>query len=70
MQGLCLSYAYSRPMSPFKVIRFSLKFSVGSISPLLVPLEGFSLYFGQMLISVRPCAEHESAMQTQVQGQN
>ena len=34
---------------------FSLEFRVRSIFPL--PLEGFSLKFGQMLISVRWCAE-------------
>ena len=33
---------------------FSLDFQVRSISPL--SLEGFSLNFGQMLISVRRCA--------------
>ena len=57
MQSPRLSYAYSMSMSQLKVVRFSLEFGCCSISPLNIPLEGFSLNFGQMLISMRPCAE-------------
>ena len=57
MKKLWLNYAYTRSRSQLKVITFSIEFDVGSISLLHVPLEGFSLNFGQMLISVIPCAE-------------
>ena len=41
--------------SQFKVTDLSLEFCVSSVSPL--PLGGFSLNFGQMVISVGQCAE-------------
>ena len=53
----CFRYAYLRPRKQSKVIRFSLKLSVSSISALHVPQEGFSLNFRQILISVRLSAE-------------
>ena len=52
-----LSYAGLKAVPQLKGIRFSLESGVDSESPLHVPRNGFSLSFGQILISVRPCAE-------------
>ena len=55
VQNSWLSHADSRSRSQMTVIGLSLDVRVHSIS--LLPLKGFSLNFGQILASVRWCAE-------------
>ena len=55
MQNSKLNHADTRSMSQFKVTGLSLEFRVRSVSP--IPVEGFSLNFGQMFTLVRRCEE-------------
>ena len=50
-----LNHADTRSRSQFKVTALSLGFRARSVSP--IPVERFSLNFGQMFILVRRCAE-------------
>ena len=50
-----LNHADTRSRSQFKVTGLSLEFHVRSVSP--IPVEGFSLNFGQMFTLVRQFAE-------------
>ena len=55
MQNSQLNQADTRSRSQFKVTGLSLEYRVSSVSP--IPVEGFSLNFGQMFTLVRRCAE-------------
>ena len=55
MQNQWFSYVDTRSRSQVKVIEFTLEFHVHFIFSL--PLEGYSLNLGQMLISARQFAE-------------
>ena len=48
-------HADTRSRSQFKVTGLNLEFHVPSVSP--IPVEGFSLNFGQVFTPVRQCAE-------------
>ena len=55
MQKSLVNHANSRTRSQVKVMDLNLEFRVCSVSP--IPVEGFSLNFGQMFTLVRRCAE-------------
>ena len=55
MQNSKPKIAHTRSRSQFKVTGLSLEFRVRSVSP--IPVEGFSLNFGQVFTLVRQCAE-------------
>ena len=55
MQNSLRNYADTRSRSQFKVTGLSLEFRVRSVSQ--IPVEEFSLNFGQMFTLVRRCAE-------------